>query len=368
VAYNLALFRRRAVMSDPTSCPIARVRRWLEQVRVIADENQFLGQRARTLLPPATGLSSANVEWALTHAFETDATDDELQRLVASVQATPAAHVLLSANVFVGALRAIALAIASSATVYVRPSRRETVMATLLHDASPGVFEIVTELHPRPGEHLWAYGADSTVSELRTSLPRGVVLHGHGSGFGVLLVERPSQLTLDDFDAMALDIAAFDQRGCLSPRYVLLEADRAGGEAFARSLVLALNRAAERLPIGVRDVGALEDFTRHRELWRYLGRAFEGPGGLVTLDVEGKPWGRAPTHRAIHVRTTGNALDDLVGLAPAITAVGSSNCPELAARVLARVPRARWSPFGHMQRPKFDGAADRRTDPDGIIV
>jgi hypothetical protein len=355
-------------MSESTQKRIDRVRSWLDRMRQVTDATHPLGRAARRQLPSATGLSEASVEWALTHAFETDATDAEIRTLVDSVSEAPATHVLLSANVFVGALRAIALALAGSETVRVRPSRRESVTTELLLRAAPSAFDLVSELRPNPGDHVWAYGADATISRLKTDLPCGVVLHGHANGFGVFVVDTPSRLVPSDFDAMAVDIAAFDQRGCLSPRFVLLEGDRATGMRFADRLLAALTRVATLLPVGRVDPMTLNETARHRELWRYLGDVYQGRGGMVTLDADGNSWGEPPTCRAIHVRATKDALADLAGHTDAITAIGSSTDPGLVGKILTYAPRVRWSPFGYMQRPRLDGPVDRRVDPRGIVL
>ncbi len=345
-----------------------RVRRWLERVHVLTDATHPLGRAARRELPSATGLHAEQVEWALTHAFETEANDDELRLLVERVVESPATHVSLSANVFVGALRAIAVALASSEYVSVRASRREPLTLALLHRAAPDAFTLVSALRPVAGDHVWAYGADDTLSHLRATLPKGVVLHGHGSGFGVLLVDEPSTLTRADFDAMALDIAAFDQRGCVSPRFVLLEAEPDEGSRFARLLLEALTRAAKRLPFGAVDPDTMAETARHRETWRYLGEVHSGKGGMVSLDLDGNPWGKPPSQRTVHVRLTKNALSDLLGRSGAITAIGSRDDPNLAARIHAACRHARWSPFGSMQRPRLDGPVDRRPDPKGCVI
>ncbi|HEY3233680.1 MAG TPA: hypothetical protein VGJ84_03120, partial [Polyangiaceae bacterium] len=119
-----------------------RIRRLVEAARKIADPRDPLGIRARELLPESTGLSRQGVEWALTRCLETRPTEKELRQLSASVPTAPRAHVILSANVFVAAHRAIALALAASPRVCVRTSRREPQFARLLCQASDGLFEI----------------------------------------------------------------------------------------------------------------------------------------------------------------------------------------------------------------------------------
>jgi hypothetical protein len=347
---------------------IARVERWLSQIAVLQDPCHVLGSEARHALPPTTSLAPESVEWALTHALETHPSRNELRALVDNTVEAPTAHVLLSANVFVGALRAIAIALASSSHVCVRASRREPTMARLLNDAAPGTFHLVTELHAHAGDHLWAYGSDSTLAQLRAGLPKGVVLHAYGEGFGVVVIEQPGALNVDDFDALALDIAAFDQKGCLSPRFVLVEGDAEATGEFARCLMAAMNRAVEHLPLGDADAAALAAAARHRELWLCLGEVLDGPGGSVSIDVEGHAFGAPPVHRTVHVRATRDAMGELIALAPHLTAVSSRAGSAIAKRIGELIPTARWSPFGWMQRPALDGPVDRRADPRGVVL
>src|SRR5829696_6144805 len=109
-----------------------RVRRLVEAARALADPKSSLGKLARERLPEATGLSPEGVDFALQQSLEIDATPAEIATLCRDAPAAPRAHVLLSANVFVAALRAISLGLAASPRVSVRCSRREAVMAELL--------------------------------------------------------------------------------------------------------------------------------------------------------------------------------------------------------------------------------------------
>src|SRR6478735_222479 len=76
-------------------------------------------------LVASTGLSRQGVELALARHVETSATEEDIASLVAYAGTTKHVHVILSANVFVAAVRAIAIAIAASDRVTVKPSTRE---------------------------------------------------------------------------------------------------------------------------------------------------------------------------------------------------------------------------------------------------
>ena len=85
----------------------ARVERLLEAARVLASTGNTAGRAFRARLLDTTGLSEPSIERALGHGLETRTSDAELQALLACTPEAPRAHVLLSSNVFVAALRAV---------------------------------------------------------------------------------------------------------------------------------------------------------------------------------------------------------------------------------------------------------------------
>jgi hypothetical protein len=199
----------------------ARVERLLRAARALADPAHPLGRAARAELPVSTRLSPEGVALALTECLEIEPSEAELDALFRSVKPRKRALVLLPANVFVAAHRAIALALSSSETVLVRPSRREPRFVELLARAEPGLFQVVSELVAEPGDALWAYGGDETLSSVRARLPPNVALHAQGPGYGVAVVARQN-IDAAAAHSLARDIVPFDQRGCLSPRVALV--------------------------------------------------------------------------------------------------------------------------------------------------
>src|SRR5262249_34881743 len=143
-----------------------RLRALIAAAARIGDPHDELGVRARAALPTATGLSPEGVTLALERCLETAASDAEIRALAASVRPASGAHVVLSAGVFVAAHRAIALALAASARVFVKPSRRDPEMVRLLALAAPGLFQVVDAITPRPGEHVHAYGSDEALGAI----------------------------------------------------------------------------------------------------------------------------------------------------------------------------------------------------------
>lgn len=349
-------------MTEHDEQRLGRVRRAVSAAVCLADARHPLGVEARRILPAAVGLSSQNVELCLSECLEIAPAEAELRELCRNVPLAPAAHVLLSANVFVGAHRAIAVALAASERVYVRPSRREPQMARLLHEAGAPI-HIVDALRPEPGDHVWAYGSDETLLELRDTLPDGVTLHAHGSGFGVALIQAASRAELEAAAlALARDVVPFDQRGCLSPRVAFVLRDAAAARDFAEALSESLASFTERVPRGPLSEEERAAERRYRDLATYSGESFAGRDYAVSVREEepGEALLIPPIGRNVHVVSTADWTARLEMLGASLTAVGVAGPEALRERVSACMPAARVSELGRMQRPPLDGPVDRR--------
>ena len=343
---------------------MTRVMRLVNAARRLADRKDSLGIEARSVLPRSTGLSREGVAFGLERCLETEPTEQELHALCASVKPSRRTHVLLSANVFVAAHRALALALASSSDVSVRPSRREPDMVRLLDTASAGgLFRRVPELEPEPGEHLWAYGSDETLDQVAAALPPGVILHRHGSGLGAAVIDARS---CDDASlehaalALAEDIVPFDQRGCLSPRVVIVLGDAGITRQLGAHVSRALSGAARRIPLGHLSDEERAAAIRYRDTMTYAGELFDGDGGSVGVDTVGGSVVVPPVGRNVHIVRTDDAEAVLAALRPHVVAVGLQGSPAVAAAISRFAPGARITALGAMQRPPLDGPVDRR--------
>jgi hypothetical protein len=340
----------------------ARVERLVAAARRIADPRDPLGIEARDVLPRVTGLSGQGVELAFTRCLETAPDDAELQSLVRSVAPAPRAHVLLSANVFVAAHRAIALALAASTHVIVRPSRREPEMTDLLARGAPELFRVASALEPEPGDHVFAYGSDATMATVRATLPPSVTLHAHGSGLGVVAVDARS-LSPDERDACARDLAddviLFDQRGCLSPRVAAVLGTAATARQFALALAAALAEREQAVPLGLLSQEEASQVTRYRDAVRYAAEIHSAGRGWVGVDVAPQSVVVPPSGRNVHVIRADdvNGLAVLGGRVAAFAARGSA---ALGPTLAAMFPGARASEIGRMQSPPFDGPVECR--------
>src|SRR5260221_386241 len=151
---------------------------------------------------PGSGSSpSIRRRSSLSRHLETSASDQEIELLAHRAGAAPRVHVLLSANVFVGVVRAVALAVAASTSVRIRPSSREAVIAPLLLRAVADAgalsdVELCERLEPRAGDLVHVYGRRDTITAVTRESPPGVRVVGHGPGFGVAFIDAESR-TLD---------------------------------------------------------------------------------------------------------------------------------------------------------------------------
>ena len=338
---------------------IADVRR-LQQAACAA-----IGERA-TLVPAiveSTGLSTEGVELALSRHLEIESTDADLVKLVERAGDVSRVAVVLSANVFVGALRALALARAASTDVVVRPSRRDPAFArALVHAAIAGgvtglrLDESLDVASVEDGE-IHVYGRDDTIAEVRAKAR--VRVRGHGSGMGVVWISRDADLE-QAAGGLADDVVAFDQRGCLSPRIAFVHGDEARALELADALHAELERRAVTVPRGDVPVDERAAAGRYVATMTYACRALVGLQHGIGVAPPGTPLVLPPPYRHVHVaacETLEAAAQLLAPLAKGVVTVGSDDAS--AARVLA--PRwARLASIGAMQRPPLDGPVDLR--------
>jgi hypothetical protein len=344
-----------------------RVERVVAVGRRLADPRDPLGRDARVRLPATTGLSPEGVELALSEHLETRPSDAELDQLLSSAGDAPRCWLVLSANVCTAALRAIALGCATAPDVCVRPSRRDPVLAELLvgalasdpgYRAAGGRIELTASVSDAAaGDELHVYGADRTIDALRAAAAPGVRVRGHGTGFGLAVIGAATSLARAAA-ALARDVVAFDQRGCLSPRIALVEGSAERALELAQHLDAALGALEARVPRG--PLGA--ELALYRATMEALGTTFAGDAHLVGVDPNPRALLLPPAARIVHVAAAraDEATALVAPLAPWITALGADDAGGLTTRVAALATAARRSALGHMQRPPLDGPVDRR--------
>ncbi len=391
--------RRVADAAEPGAGALAGLGGAMERVRAVvragarvADPTDPLGREARARLPEATGLSPESVELALTEHLETRPSGEDLRALVAGVGAAERCHVILSANVCTAAMRAIAIACATAPRVLAKASRRDPVVAELVaralaedaaFAAAGGAITLVAHAAPAAGDELHVYGSDETIASVRATLPAGVTLRAHGAGFGIAIFEGDADVEAAA-GALARDVVAFDQRGCLSPRAALVIGDVARATLTARALADALAAWHRRAPRGRLGAEEAAELRRYVETAAALGASIEGEGFAVGLDEAPSALLLPPPARAIHVvpATLADVGRLLAPWGPKIAAIGDSSgrgggaetrdgglpgggrspaAPPALLAAIAIAPGARVSALGAMQRPPLDGPVDLRS-------
>jgi hypothetical protein len=309
-------------------------------------------------------------------SLETDASDDDLRALVSRAGDATRVHVILSANVFVAPLRAIALARAAAPLVTVRASARDPVLARALVEAlAAGGDESVAIVADRDvasiaeGE-IHVYGRAETLAAVRAG--SRVPVRAHGPGMGVAVISEASEASgasavegatagLGELaDRLAADVVSFDQRGCLSPRIALVEGEPERAAAFAALLHDRLHAWGVRVPRGdlARDERA--EAARWVDSATFGGDCWTGIGHAVALAPRDAPLAVPPPGRHVLVAGAASLAQAFGRIAPFlhfVVAVGA----DVPSRAASLAPAwARLLSLGQMQRPPLDGPVDLR--------
>ncbi len=158
--------------------------------------------------------------------------------------------------------------------------------------------------------------------------------------------------------ALAWDVVAFDQRGCLSPRVVFVTGD---AKAFGLELRDALEALAGRVPRGKLEPSEAADLSLWASTMSYAGVLFTGDSCAVGVADGMKELALPPTGRHVLVvpLASPGALPDRLAPFARYTIVVGSDAPLDRTRELAPA-HARVARLGEMQRPPLDGPVDLR--------
>ncbi|MEZ4335094.1 MAG: acyl-CoA reductase [Sandaracinaceae bacterium] len=207
----------------------------------IADPERALGRAAREQLPESAGLTLPMVAWTLTSTLHDIRA--QLGALAAAMgppagarEAPPALGTLiLAGNVYSACVQPLSVALLSRVPVLVKASSADDVMPRLFAEALEEVDPdlagacLVVSL-PRGTPNLEAtilsragvvsvYGGDETLKSVRNRLSPNTAFIAHGHGLGLGWVDESASLD-DAASSLAIDVAAYDQRGCLSPHAI----------------------------------------------------------------------------------------------------------------------------------------------------
>ncbi len=344
-------------MTRSVAARVADVRRLVEAAAAVYARRARLAPR----IARATGLTVEGVDLGF-ESLEREASDAELAALVAGAGDASHVHVILSANVFVAPLRALAVARGAAPRVTVRPSPRDPVLATAIVEAAgEAAIRLVSQrdVAAIDADVIHVYGRDETIASVRARARPGVVVRGHGAGLSAAVVTSGAEVERTA-DALAGDVVAFDQRGCLSPRLAIVDGDGARAERFAEALYERLSAWGRRVPRGELSVDERSGAERWCAAMWMAGRLWRGSAHAVACAPADAPSLVAPPGR--HVLVVPAPGPDAVAarlgaLGRFVVSVGSDD----PGRIARLVPgHARLSALGRMQRPPLDGPVDRR--------
>jgi len=291
-------------------------------------------QQLRSELHASTGLSPQMVQWGLASAantFEGSALSSLARGAASDGTAPPSlVAVVLSGNVFTAPLRALALPLLIGAPVVCKASSRDDVLvhalARELREADPELGEALQVLTfgrddraalsalLEGASHVSAYGDDDSVAQIERAAPDGTPVVKHGQGLGAIYI--PWQCLRDARSAqavarrVAIDVCAYDQRGCLSPHFVLVQSGGAvDASGFARLLHdQAMDEMQNLLPRGVLDGAAEAQQMQWRGVASNRGELLTGAAYAVAC--EGKHAPRlSPGYRNVGVYDCASPLD-----------------------------------------------------------
>lgn len=330
-----------------------------------APDAELLAQLSRS-----SGLSEPMTRWALDTTFAAFS-EEALHALADGAQPTArGVAAVLAGNVLTAAARPMLLPLLAGVPVVAKASSRDDVLPHAIARALSGAHPLVgmacaaaTFSHD-DGARLGALlegadcvqvlGSDEAVAAVRERMRAEQTLLGRGHGLGLGAVLRDAVLD-EAASAFARDVAAYDQRGCLSPHAILIEGDDMRAEAFAERLQAALLELERSLPRGVVPADAAAEQLQWRGVAAARGVLHASQACAVSCE-HGATLRPSPGYRNVSVYTLASAaevrprLGSLARFAKALGVAGDAR--ELAA-VAPYVCAA-----GAMQTPPLDAPLD----------
>lgn len=359
-----------------------------------SDPRDPIRARALDLLPPTSGLSPQMAAVVL-DGMAADWTEERLLALLRAelgdetvldgfVKDSMAVGPALCAQIVAGSVPGVGVsALLRSLLVkgptLLKPGRGDVVLPVLfagaLREADAALADALAVIYWPGGEPgledgalaradvVTAYGSDETVAALRARTPvtaRFVAYH-HRISLGVVGGEALSKDRLSrTVEEVAVAVATFDRRGCVSPQIVFVEDALGGSEAsvaFGEALAEQLGRLEDHLPSGRLEPGEASELQQLRgtgELMAAEGsvRVIHGGAAPWTVIIE---WGGASLGgcggRTVGVRPFGDLEElrrQLEPLGPRLQTVGVAGLggrAEEVARLLGRLGASRVVPF-----------------------
>lgn len=292
-------------------------------------------QALRTLTPDLPDLSPAGARFALDAAL--DAWDDLPRHVDRPV---PAHTVVVPAStVFTAPLEWAAVLLARGGKVTIKaPRALEAWFAQVARSTDLPLVSTVDRAVLMSADRVVLMGSDATLAGLQTGL--GERLLGFGHRFSVAWWEDPAHA-----EDLALDLALYDGRGCMSPVAVFSPIP----DAAAR-LADAMAALEVRLPRGRLTPAEGASVRERTALARVLGRATVGPAwAVLELPVERFTPAGLPRVATVHTASFPAFLAAIEPFAPSLSVLGTDRPTGLTVRECA---------LGRMQLPPLDRLHD----------
>lgn len=215
--------------------------------------------------------------------------------------------VFLSGNVPPPALQSLLPCLLVGAPVFVKASSEAPVFARLLYaslkQADPILSEIVavetwsgpaiqTDALLRHADVVQVYGGAETIYALRQRASERVRLLEHGPRVSLTYLTREAVEHAAETALAARvveDVVLYEQQGCLSPHWILLEeSPQAPPAIFCERLQAALEALASRLPAAPLEEGIAAAQVQLKGVHAFLGTLYETSAGSLCLETEGE--------------------------------------------------------------------------------
>jgi len=216
---------------------------------------------------------------------------------------------------------------------------------------------------------ICAMGSDATIAavQARVRPPRRLVLDGHRLSIAAVAPRSSAAALADLADRLALDVALWNQLGCLSPVAIFAVGKTQWAGRLAEALAQALTEAERSWPRGPIDAVVASEIARQRaeaELRLAAGRAvaiYRSDSTAWTVVLEDGPAIRpAPLHRFIRVipvAEPSHLIHAVRPMGPQLAAVAIEGFGEASgelARSLGGLGASRVCAPGALQSPPID--------------
>ncbi|NOY83806.1 MAG: hypothetical protein GXO96_03085 [Nitrospirae bacterium] len=264
-----------------------------------------------------------------------------------------------------------------------RVSHSEVVLTTLfaesLQEISPEIAETIailtwdkketsiTKTAFQKSDLVIAYGSDESIATIQTLMPSNTprILHGHKLSFGIISRENISK---NLSKKVAMDIALYDQQGCLSPHLYYVESDgKSTPLDFAEQVAESLQILSKKFPKGLCDESTASQIQQLRgTLPLKGGSVFESPNNTdwTVLFDPSPEFTLSPLSRCVWIKSVG----DLSEIPPLLSSVRNDiqaigiAIPKTRADTmienLSLIGGCRICPIGKMQRPPLNWMHD----------